>query len=247
MHQLPPSDWFIHWFNTSYYHTLYQHRNLVEAKTFIELLAEHLNLPKGSQVIDIACGKGRHSLTLNQLGYRVTGLDISEESIKEANKSANEHLKFIQQDMRDPFNLENQDAAFNFFTSFGYFNSDMEHLTVLNNVKKALKPQGIFVLDYLNANLVIKNLVKEEVKTLDDIQFTINRYLLNNKIVKRIEVKENSENHVFFEQVSALTLQHFSTLLERAGFSIVETFGNYRLGFFHEEESERLIILAKAN
>jgi len=57
-------DWFKTWFDTKYYHSLYEHRDDNEAVYFIERLIEHLNLNRGADVMDLACGKGRHSITL---------------------------------------------------------------------------------------------------------------------------------------------------------------------------------------
>ncbi|MFN3940966.1 MAG: YkgJ family cysteine cluster protein, partial [Chitinophagales bacterium] len=84
--------------------------------------------PAVSKILDLACGKGRHSIYLNQLGYDVTGADLSENSIKEASKFANEKLHFKVHDMRIPFE-EKYDAIFNLFTSFGYFENDADNLT----------------------------------------------------------------------------------------------------------------------
>ena len=61
-------EWFESWFDTSYYHTLYSKRDENEAKEFIVNLVEFLKIDPKSKVLDLACGKGRHSLTLNELG-----------------------------------------------------------------------------------------------------------------------------------------------------------------------------------
>ncbi len=45
-------------------------------------------------MLDLACGKGRHSITLNKLGFDVLGIDLSEESITYAKQFENEYLKF---------------------------------------------------------------------------------------------------------------------------------------------------------
>jgi 2-polyprenyl-3-methyl-5-hydroxy-6-metoxy-1,4-benzoquinol methylase len=54
-------------------------------------------------VLDLACGKGRHSIYLNQLGFTVLGADLSENSILEAAKNTNDSLHFKVHDMREPF------------------------------------------------------------------------------------------------------------------------------------------------
>ncbi|MFN5878833.1 MAG: SAM-dependent methyltransferase, partial [Flavobacteriales bacterium] len=67
-------EWFADWFDTPYYHILYKNRNDEEAAHFIENLIEFIQLDLGSRVLDLACGKGRHSVTLNKLGYNVLGV-----------------------------------------------------------------------------------------------------------------------------------------------------------------------------
>jgi SAM-dependent methyltransferase len=241
----PPENWFETWFNTKYYHILYKNRDFNEAKLFIGNLVNFLSLPKNSKVMDVACGKGRHSFTLNQLGLNVTGIDLSEESINEAKNLENETLSFYRHDMREAYPTTNQDAIFNLFTSFGYFNNITENELALQHIYNALKPEGLFIFDYLNANLVLKNLVKEEIKEIDGIQFFINRYLLNQKIVKRIKVIDNGTEQLFFEQVNALFLNDLETLLSKIGFKINQMFGDYNLAKFNEDTSSRLIIIAQ--
>ena len=114
-------DWFKTWFDTEYYHLLYKDRNDAEADVFIKHLFHSLNLKKEATVLDLACGKGRHSLVINELGFNVTGVDLSENSIKEASKCENEKLSFAVNDMRMPLEGQNFDVVVNLFTSFGYF------------------------------------------------------------------------------------------------------------------------------
>jgi 2-polyprenyl-3-methyl-5-hydroxy-6-metoxy-1,4-benzoquinol methylase len=60
-------------------------------------ITNYLNLPENAKVLDLACGKGRHSTYLNQLGFDVLGADLSENSIAEASKDTNDTciLKFM--------------------------------------------------------------------------------------------------------------------------------------------------------
>ena len=76
--------WFKDWFNSPYYHLLYQHRDENEAEQFIKTLIGYLQPAKGATMLDIACGKGRHSMALAEMGFDVTGNDLSEASISEA-------------------------------------------------------------------------------------------------------------------------------------------------------------------
>ncbi|HET6992715.1 MAG TPA: methyltransferase domain-containing protein, partial [Bacteroidia bacterium] len=73
--------WFESWFDSPYYHLLYGNRDEKEAENFIEVLARFLKAPKGSRALDLACGKGRHSVALYKNGFEVTGIDLSERNI----------------------------------------------------------------------------------------------------------------------------------------------------------------------
>ena len=120
-------EWFAEWFDTPYYHILYKSRDNHEARVFIKSLVGLLQLPEASSVLDLACGKGRHSITLNEFGYKVLGVDLSAQSIAHANQFSNSSLSFAVQDMREPIQSKRFDAVFNLFTSFGYFSSKHEN------------------------------------------------------------------------------------------------------------------------
>lgn len=112
------TEWFDAWFDTPYYHILYFNRDEQEAENFITRLINYLQPAKGSRMLDVACGKGRHSLTLANMGFSVTGIDLSANSIAEANKFAHADLEFFQHDMRQPFRINYYQYAFNFFYKF---------------------------------------------------------------------------------------------------------------------------------
>src|SRR4051812_4584833 len=95
-------EWYKEWFNSPYYDTLYYKRNEQEAAAFIQLLIGHLDPKPESLMLDVACGKGRHSRVLAEMGFDITGIDISETAIAEAKKTETEHLHFFCHDMRLP-------------------------------------------------------------------------------------------------------------------------------------------------
>src|SRR4029077_10954842 len=102
-------------------HKLYFERGEEEASAFISHLLDHLRPASGSLMLDVACGRGRHSRILAEKGFDTTGIDLAEGSIEWALRYENDHLHFYQHDMRLPFWINYFDYAFNFFTSFGYF------------------------------------------------------------------------------------------------------------------------------
>src|SRR5215210_5003556 len=169
--------WFIDWFSSPYYHLLYHHRDDDEAFLFVGEIVKHLAPVPGSKMLDVACGRGRHSKVLAEMGYDTTGIDLSFEAIKEAAKYEGENLHFFQHDMRLPFWINYFDYAFNFFTSFGYFNTRREHDNSIRTIAQSIKINGIFVMDYLNVHYVEERLVHNEIKTNGTTTYEIHRWM----------------------------------------------------------------------
>ncbi|CAI8407184.1 MAG: Ubiquinone biosynthesis O-methyltransferase [Flavobacterium sp. SCGC AAA160-P02] len=237
------SDWFTDWFNTKYYHILYKNRNEEDAQLFMRNITKFLQLPKKSHILDIPCGKGRHSIYLNSLGYKVTGVDLSINSIEEIKKFENNSLNFELKDMR--MTLSNHyNAIFNLFTSFGYFENDDDDVLVLKNIKKSLKNNGVFVLDFLNVINVKEHLVPKEVKIVDGIQFNLLREIKNGFIVKNISFIDKKISYSFVEKVKYIDLKKFKDYFSSAGLKINYLFGDYQLTKFNPKKSDRLIIIA---
>lgn len=237
-------EWFAEWFDTPYYHILYKSRDEKEAKDFIERLVNELRLDRTSNVLDLACGKGRHSITLRELGFIVLGVDLSANSIETANKSSKDGLRFAVQDMREPIN-EKFDHIFNLFTSFGYFDEINDNERVIRAIHQMLKDEGLVVIDFMNAARVIEQLVPHEMKTEEGISFEIDRHTDRKHIYKRIRFHADGEDHDHTERVQVLLLSDFQRLLESNGFEILRTFGDFKLNDFNESESDRLIIVAR--
>ena len=241
----PVSDtWYASWFDTPYYHILYKDRNYREAQIFMDNLTHYLNLPEKAKVLDLACGKGRHAIYLNQLGYDVIGADLSENSIAEANKNANETLHFVVHDKRIPFDKK-FDAIFNLFTSFGYFEAEEDNLKTLIAIKESLSDYGFAVIDFMNVHSVLENLIPEETKEVDGIVFHIKRYLADSFIIKEIDFEDHGQKYHFEEKVKAYTLDDFKSMMDQAGIYLLDTFGDYKLKKFHKNTSERLIMIFK--
>ena len=89
-------DWFHKWFNTPYYHLLYRDRDDSEAELFMMNLTQFLGLKKDDTILDLPCGKGRHAIFLNSLGFDVTGADLSENSIEYAKQFENCRKKVFE-------------------------------------------------------------------------------------------------------------------------------------------------------
>ncbi|KUJ52454.1 class I SAM-dependent DNA methyltransferase [Chryseobacterium sp. JAH] len=238
-------EWFESWFDTPYYHLLYSNRDYTEAENFITKLTQELQLPQSSKIIDLACGKGRHSVFLNKLGYDVLGLDLSQQSIEFDKQFENESLAFKVHDMRNPIDSEPVRAVFNLFTSFGYFDNETDDRNVFQSVYNVLKPEGFFVLDYLNEEFVTRTLVPETTIHREGIDFHISKKIEGRHIIKDIRFEINGEAKHFFEKVKLHTLETIENYASECGFERVKIWGDYQLNDFEKEISPRCINLFK--
>jgi|SRR5690554_450441 len=238
------TQWYASWFDTPYYHILYKDRDHDEAQLFMDNLTNYLNLPEDGKILDLACGKGRHSVYLNSLGYHVTGVDLSENSIAYAKQYENDKLHFEVHDMCQPFNKK-FDAVFNLFTSFGYFDDEQDNLRTINAIQADLNDYGFGVIDFMNCDFVINNLVPEDTKTVEDITFYLKRYVKDGYLFKDISFEDKGESYAFQERVKAFTIKDFEMLFEKANVHLLDVFGDYKLRKFDKHTSERLIMIFK--
>lgn len=243
-------EWFSNWFNSHYYHLLYNNRDNDEAIAFIEKILQFLKPQSNSKMLDVACGKGRHSKALNDMGYDVTGIDLSEESIKYAQLSQNENLHFLKHDMRLPFYVNYFDIAFNLFTSFGYFKTQREHNNAIRSITQSLKPDGILVIDYLNSRYEEKNFCSLFEKEIDDLKFIITKWQTESHFYKQIQVADSINGiprHLSTERVAKFSLGDFNEMLSLHQMQIQTVFGSYNLDEYNLNNSSRMIIIAKKN
>ena len=241
-------NWFATWFDSAYYHLLYQHRDDKEAHYFMDQLCNLLQVAPKSRVLDLACGKGRHSVYLAQKDLDVTGLDLSPESIEYAQQYQHQHeqLRFNTQDMRLPLKEGPYHYIFNLFTSFGYFETEQEHIDTLIAMKNGLADQNSrLVIDFFNATKAIQQLVLKETKVLDGIEFKLQRYVENGCIHKEIRFSDQGKKYFFREKVRAFTRADFEQLLQAAGLELIDVYGNYSMHAFDASQSDRCILLAK--
>lgn len=240
------TEWFGEWFDSPYYHILYKHRDYEEARSFIDKLKIYFNFRSEDKILDLACGKGRHSIYLNQLGFNVTGIDLSAKNITYAKSFENDRLRFVKHDMRIPYAENEYDYILNLFTSFGYFDTDEENQKAISAAAIALKPGGKFLLDFLNPYTVIHNLVKAEVKRINHIDFRISRRVNEkNFIVKDISFEDEGCFYNYHEKVKAIHKAEFIQYFEKASLKVKDIFGNYELAEYKEDSSERMIFVAE--
>lgn len=238
-------EWFSEWFGSPYYPILYGNRDDSEAQRFIEKVTAFLEMAPRAKVLDLACGRGRHALALYLLGFETIGWDISTESIDEAQRYANAHLRFDVLDMRNTFPEHGFDAIFNLFTSFGYFESLTENQLVLNNISNALAAEGKWVLDFLNPDYVRKILKPFEIKSIQNVDFHISKSIEKGFVYKKIHIVDGDTTFDFAEKVQLIEKETFEMMFKQANLEIVEIWGEYDGSPFDAKNSTRLIFIGK--
>lgn len=240
-------EWYKAWFSSPFYHKLYFERDEREAQNFILHLLDYLKPAANSKILDVACGRGRHSRFLATQEFDVTGIDLSFDSIEYAKQFEKENLHFYQHDMRLPMWANYFDYAFNFFTSFGYFATHREHDDAVSTIAKSLKKGGIALFDYLNVHYVEEHLVYNESKRVGGTEYEIHRWMDEDHFYKKIEVRDASLSvaEEYCEQVAKLSLGDFTDMLSFQNLQVVDVFGDYSLRSYDVRKTPRMIVVAK--
>ena len=239
--------WYKNWFNSPFYHKLYFERDDMEAAAFMNKLITHLSPAPGSRMLDVACGKGRHSKILASLGFSVTGIDISFDNIRYARQFETRNLDFYVHDMRLPFWGNYFDYAFNFFTSFGYFKTRREHDNAIRTIARSLRPGGILVIDYLNVHYAEDHMKHQETRQLNGTSYDILRWDDETHFYKKISVTDPTLTNPleYTEQVAKFNLGDFTDMLSFQELQVEEVFGDYSFGPYDTRKTPRLIIMAR--
>ena len=124
-----------------------------------EFLREKLHLRPGDQVFDQCCGIGRVSLPLARRGLRVVGVDVIPSYVARASAAADAARLPCEVHAGDAFEFvpaQPCSAAYNWWTSFGYTESDDQNTRMLRRAWEALTPGGRFALDYYNVPRLLR-------------------------------------------------------------------------------------------
>lgn len=239
------------WYDRSFgddYLIVYKHRNMEKAKMEAQAMAGWLQLPAHAEVLDLCCGMGRHALALQEMSYRVTGIDLSESLLRVAREKDQQQLvTWVRGDMRElPF--ENRfDAVVNMFTSFGYFIDDLENAEVFRQIRKVLKPDGVWLIDFLNPAHVRANLVPHSDREINGHRIQEMRVLVENRVEKTIDlVRPDGEHVTYHERVKLYELEWFERHLKVAGLELQVVYGDYDKGQY-DVDSPRMIMIGKVS
>ena len=241
-------SWFEEWFNTEEYLHVYRHRNEEDAKNLFDLITRNIALERDSKVLDLACGAGRHSILFAKNGFDVTAVDISDNLLNVARKTATElavNINFIKSDLRQLHLNEKFHLIINLFTSFGYFESDDENEEVIKFASKHLLDNAYFVIDFFNVVYLKKNLIPVSYDKIEDGIIKQERVFEGNRIVKKITITKKNDVKYYYESVRIYSKDELITLIIKNGLRIQNIIGNYLGAEFEEANSPRVIIIAK--
>lgn len=237
-------EWFESWFGEEYV-ALYPHRNEAEAERAVSLIAQTLGSREIRRVLDLACGAGRHARYLGQKWW-TSGVDLSEVMLRIARRNGTP-ARLVRADIRAlPYRESSFDLVVNLFTSFGYFDTDAEHDLVVRDLAGLITVGGTFVIDYLNADMVRAQLIAYDETSISGRRVEQRRQISDDGryVIKRISIR--NEGREFIERVRLFTKEELVAMLERGGFSVETSYGDYDGGPL-TDDSPRVILFASRN
>lgn len=238
-------EWFEEWFDSPYYHMLYKNRDESEANDFVQHIIRSFSLSAKDTLLDLACGKGRHSIAFAKHGIDVTGIDLSKNSIEYASQFEQANLHFYVHDMRLSFRSNYYDMICNLFTSFGYFKSSHDNTLAARSISQGVKKRGNVLIDFVNRNYAIQQIESKLNETIfhNHVQFNIKRTYTDSHFLKQIQVIDGDKEYLFEESLSSFTKQELTHLFLSVGLKEVACYGNYQLEPYNQENSPRMILV----
>jgi SAM-dependent methyltransferase len=244
--------WYREWFGEEYL-GLYSHRDRGEAEEHVGFVVRVLP-GRPHAVLDLACGAGRHTAALRSRGLRALGVDRSLLLLAESRQTGTPSWPRVAGDMRClPFVDESFDWVLNFFTSFGYFETDEENVRVLAEIRRVLTGGGSFLIDFLNLDYALAHLAPEDSLRLEGDEerlAEIDRWwdAHSRRLNKRIRVYrrgESSPARTFLESVRGYRPEEVAAQLDGAGLEVTARYGDFRGRPYAGASSERLILVGR--
>ena len=227
------SQWYKQAFGDDYL-WLYSHRSDDAAENEVLSAIGHLPFQQGQEILDVACGAGRHMLAFSRNGARVTGVDLSEPLLAKAQEKLDEagmQALLVRADMRYlPFS-ERFDGVTMWFTSFGYFRTTAHDLLALESIVSVLRRDGWWWIDIPNPAHLAENLVPVTEREVDGpnglARVTEKRRIADGRVIKNIDIEDSLGKRSFVERVRLYSPEKFGELAKRAGLTAHGILGDY--------------------
>ncbi len=232
-------EWFEEWFGEDYLR-LYPHRDDSEAERAVALIRRTVPFKSGWQVLDVACGAGRHARAFSLAGARCIGLDLSATLLRLARQVT--HAPLVRADMRQlPIRPRSMDLTVNLFTSFGYFERDSEHISALSEMISTVRHEGWFVIDFLNPATVRRSLVPEETVEVGDSRIQVSRSVSpDGRYVCKTIRSHTGKN--YRERVRLFEPDQMSAMLRQTGVEVRFRFGDYDGTPLHADSARTILL-----
>ncbi len=217
---------------------------LALAATDVTNILSLVRVPRGSRILDLACGPGAHAIEFASRGYVVTGVDRSSNLIRRAREAA--AVEWIEGDMRTFRQPSTFDLVCSLYASFGYFD-DATNRAVLDNIRASLKPRGVLVLDVIGRESLARNWRECASIDVDGTVFVQQRHIADARsiLVEQWTVVTNRTRRTFRAQQRLYAGTELRDLLLSVGFSTVELFGSFDATAY-DENAKRLIAVARS-
>lgn len=252
----PSPSWFRQHFNDDYL-TIYSGRDLAQAETEVELVTRELSITPEDRVLDLCCGFGRHLEAFARRGITAWGVDLSLPLLRRVKKSAASARGrggIVCADMRAlPFagGKAGFSVVVNFFTSFGYFESDAENYRAVEEIGRVLQPGGRYAMDLLNAESAVRSLVPRTERTVDGFRLVEERSFDagRRRIEKKITLsrEDASAGKQYFESVRVFSPDEITRLLDRAGLRVDELLGDFSGRPFGADTTRMIVLGSKGD
>jgi SAM-dependent methyltransferase len=233
-------EWFKDWFDADYA-ALYVHRDAAEASQAVGSLLQVAPGLASGPVLDLGCGSGRHLAELRKVNPQAFGLDLSPHLLGLAPEGLRGWL--LRGDMRHlPIRPDSLAGICLWFTPFGYF-SDQENQGLLCSLQRLLRPEGILLLDLMNASRLKSDLVEEDVLERDGLRVHSRRSLEGGRVIKRMTIQrlDSGVSREAVESVRVYEPDELRLMAHACGLKLVHELGGYNGSEFHAEDSLRWI------
>lgn len=244
-------DWRDKYFGKDYYLYLARHLTSERTKKEVTFLESVLGIKRGNLILDLGCGFGRHTLELGKKGYRVIGVDRSEELIEIAKEEAKRekvfNVEFYIMDYSEIDRLDYKfDVVFTLYTSFGLSSYNEDRKTV-EKVYNVLKKGGKFLIDIENRDALLRYFIPYSWDVLEDNYILLTEHQFEPETGFYISIRtvydvKNNVKKEFIRKIYLYTASELSHLLEDQGFSVERFIGDYE-GHKYHVGSRRLIVL----
>ena len=223
----------------------------------VDFCAKVLNLNPNDELLDIACGAGDHSVLLAKKGFKVSGFDISQTLIDEANilaQAQNVSVDFYKGDMREINFVQKFKGAVLLSHSFGFFNHE-ENKLVLDGSYNSLVEGGKLLLDLMNPYNIQKfqqvwTALKDGYLLSEPHFLDAPSGVLRGRPATYIDVEGSrivlaNQDALANNDIRIYTALEVRNLLTEVGFKKVELYGQNKLPRMpYSAQSERMVVLA---